>query len=187
MNRSTTGATEDTEGQSCFREDLTSVLSASTVVESCVFCSALQVNEASACQSKEDVMEKQSARVLWVFLAIVVVVVSAASVARADELVVAHVPFAFIVGDSRLPAGDYIVKEVDNDPSVISITSADGHQSTFILTMASSSSEMREQPRLMFEKFEDQYFLARVIRGDGSEREIALTPTIMEREVVATR
>jgi len=132
-------------------------------------------------------MRKQRARVLWVSFAIVLVVVSTASVARAEELVVAHVPFAFIVGESRLPAGDYIVKEVDSDPSVISITSADGHQSTFMLTMASSSGELQAQPQLVFEKFDDQYFLARVIRGDGTGREIALTPAIMEREVVATR
>ena len=132
-------------------------------------------------------MRKQSARVLWMSFAIALVVVATASVARAEELVKAYVPFAFIVGDSRLPAGDYIVKEVDSDPSVISLTSADGHQSTFTLTMASSSGELQAQPQLVFEKFDDQYFLARVIRGDGTGREIALTPAIMEREVIATR
>jgi hypothetical protein len=137
--------------------------------------------------SREDEMGKQSANVLWVFFAMVLMGISSASVARADERVVAHVPFAFIVGESRMPAGDYIVKEMDDDPSVISITSADGHQSTFMLTMASSSNETPEQPRLVFEKFEDQYFLARVTREDGNERAIVLTPAIMEREVVATR
>ena len=131
-------------------------------------------------------MSRQSVNVLGVFFAIVLVVVFSGSVVRADERVVAHVPFAFIVGETRLPAGDYIVKEVDNDPSVIAITSADGHQSTFMLTMASSSGELQAQPQLVFEKFEDQYFLARVIGGDGDERAIALTPAIMEREVVAT-
>jgi hypothetical protein len=132
-------------------------------------------------------MSKQSATVSWVFVAMVLVVVSSASVARAEELVVAHVPFAFIVGDSRLPAGDYVVRDVDNDPTVISITNADGHQSTFTLTTPSSSVEMAAQPGLVFEKFNDQYFLARVVRGDGDQREIALTPAIMEREVAATR
>jgi hypothetical protein len=137
--------------------------------------------------SREDEMGKQSANVLWVFFAMVLMGISSASVVRADERVVAHVPFAFIVGESRMPAGDYIVKEMDGDPSVISITSADGHRSTFMLTMASSSNETPAQPRLVFEKFDDQYFLARVTREDGNEREIVLTPAIMEREVVATR
>jgi hypothetical protein len=137
--------------------------------------------------SREDGMSKQSANVLWVFFAIVLMGISSASVVRADERVVAHVPFAFIVGESRMPAGDYVVKEMDNDPGVISITSADGHRSTFMLTMASSSNETPAQPRLVFEKFEDQYFLARVTREDGNESEIVLTPGIMEHEVVASR
>jgi hypothetical protein len=132
-------------------------------------------------------MSKQSVNVLWVFFAIVLVVVFSGSVVRADERVVAHVPFAFIAGDLRLPAGDYIVKDVESDPGVISITSTDGRQSTFILAMVSSSNEMPVQPGLVFEKFEDQYFLAKVIGADGDEREIVLTPAIMEREVVAAR
>jgi hypothetical protein len=132
-------------------------------------------------------MSKQSTNVVWVLFAIVAVGVFSAAVARADDRVVAHVPFAFIVGESRLPAGDYVVKELDDEPGVIEITSADGHRSTFMLTMASSSSAMPAQPRLVFEKFEDQYFLSRVTREDGNEREIVLTPAIMEREVIATR
>jgi hypothetical protein len=121
------------------------------------------------------------------FVAIVLMVGSHASVARADELVTAHVPFAFIVGESRLPAGDYIVKERDNDPSVITIASAEGHQSTVTLTMTSSSNEKGAKPRLVFEKFDDQYFLARVVRDDGDERAILLTPSIMEHEVATAR
>jgi hypothetical protein len=136
---------------------------------------------------REDEMGKQRANVLWLFFAMVLMGISSASVVRADERVVAHVPFAFIVGGSRMPAGDYVVKEVDGDPSVIEIASADNHRSTYMLTMASSSNETTAQPGLVFEKFEGQYFLARVTREDGNEREIALTPAIMEREVVATR
>jgi hypothetical protein len=132
-------------------------------------------------------MGKQSTHAGWVVFAIVVVGVFSAAAARADERVVAHVPFAFIVGESRLPAGDYIVKDMADDPAVIEITSADGHRSTFMLTMASSSSAMSAQPRLVFEKFEDQLFLARITQADGHEREIMLTPAIMEREVIATR
>jgi hypothetical protein len=132
-------------------------------------------------------MSRQSVNVSGVFFAIVLVVVFSGSVVRAEERVVAHVPFAFIVGDSRLPPGDYLVEDVENDPGVMSITSTDGHQAALILAMVSSSNEMSAQPGLMFEKFEDQYFLERVIGADGDEREIVLTPAIMEREVVAAR
>jgi len=119
--------------------------------------------------------------------AIVAITIGSASAARADQLVVAHVPFAFIVGDSRLPAGDYIVKELDSSPGVIEIASAHGHQSILTLTMEWSAVETPARPQLVFEKFEDQYFLARVIREDGNDRELMLTPAVMEREVAATR
>jgi hypothetical protein len=127
---------------------------------------------------------RKSAKVVWMFFAIVLMVGASASVARADEQVIAHVPFAFIVGESRLPAGDYVVKEMDSDPGVIQIARADGHQVMFTLTQTASSSGMQGRPRLVFEKFEDQYFLARVVREDGDGQEIVLTPAIMEREVV---
>ena len=90
-------------------------------------------------------MRKQSATVVWMFFVIVAMVGAHASVAGADQQVTAHVPFAFIVGESRLPAGDYIVKERDSD------------------------------------------FLARVVRDDGDEQDIVLTPAIMEREVATAR
>ena len=35
----------------------------------------------------------------------------------------------------------------------------------------------------MFEKFGNQYFLARVVPEAGDERAIVLTPSIMEREL----
>src|SRR6185503_12054285 len=125
-------------------------------------------------------MGKQNVKVVWTLFAIVLMVGARAAVARADERVTAHVPFPFIVGESRLPEGDYLVKEDDSDPSVIAIASADGHQRIFTLAMMSSSSEKRAvQPRLVFEKFDGQYFLARVVREDGEAQEIVLTPAIM--------
>ena len=132
-------------------------------------------------------MRKHSAHVVGMFVAIALMVGTYASVARADEQVTAHVPFAFIVGESRLPAGDYIVKELDDDPGVITVASTHGHQSIFMLTMTSSPNEKGAKPRLVFEKFDDQYFLARVVRDDGDERAIVLTPSIMEHEVATAR
>ena len=134
-------------------------------------------------------MRKQVATFVGMFFAVVLMVGAHAAVARADEPVVAHVPFAFIVGESRLPAGDYIVKELDGDPGVISIASTARHQSRFTLTLGSTSSsgDKPGQPRLVFEKFEDQYFLARVVRDDGDQQEIVLTPAIMEHEAATAR
>jgi hypothetical protein len=133
-------------------------------------------------------MRKQTAKVWWVFLATSLVMVGGASLARADdEKIVARVPFAFMVGDSRMPAGDYVVKEMSDDPSVMSIASADGRQFAFTLTIPSSDHalETPAQPELVFEKLDNQYFLARVVPEGGIEREIVLTRARTDREHAA--
>ena len=134
-------------------------------------------------------MRKLTANVWWVFLATSLVMVGGASVARADEgKIVARVPFAFTVGDSRMPAGNYVVEEVSDDPSVMSIASSDGRQFAFTLTIPSSDRAYQApaQPELVFEKSDKGYFLARVVPAGGIEREIVLTPARPEREHVAT-
>ena len=134
-------------------------------------------------------MRKLTANVWWVFMATSLVMVGGSSVARADDQkIVARVPFAFMVGDSRMPAGEYVVKEMSDDPSVVSIASVDGRQFAFTLTIPSSAYEHETpvQPELVFEKFDNEYFLARVVPEGGIEREIVLTPARTEREHVAT-
>jgi hypothetical protein len=125
--------------------------------------------------------------VWWVWLATSLVIVASASVARADDgRIVARVPFAFTVGDSHMPAGDYVVKEVSDDPSEMSIASADGRQFAYTLTIPALAHETPAQPELVFEKLDNQYVLARIVPGGGIDREIVLTPARAEREHVAT-
>ena len=52
-----------------------------------------------------------------------------------------------------------------------------------MLTNASSTERAPAKAELVFEKFGDQYFLARVVPQAGDERAIVLTPSIMEREL----
>jgi len=53
----------------------------------------------------------------------------------------------------------------------------------YALTIASSPERSPAHAALLFEKCGQDYFLARVIPQNGDEREIVLTPAIMEREL----
>ena len=118
------------------------------------------------------------------FLATALMMMGGVSDARADERIVAKVPFAFIVHGVRLPAGDYTVTQnVFDGGGVFLIASADGRHAVYTLTSPSASGKEPAQPELVFEKFGEQYFLARVVPRDGDERKIVLTPSIMEREL----
>ena len=106
-----------------------------------------------------------------------------AAVVRAAERVVVHVPFDFIVGTTQLPAGDYVVTEEVNDTQgVVSIESTDGRQCVFALTIAATAPRP-SQSDLVFEKFQNRYFLSKVAREGGLAREIPLTSKIMESEL----
>ena len=119
-----------------------------------------------------------------IVIATAAVMTGSASAARADERIVAKVPFAFIVGDTQLPAGDYVVERTSGEPDVLEIASADGRQFVYALTISSSDAQSAD-PELIFAKFSDHYFLAGVVH-DGGGREIILTPLMMEHEIRLT-
>ena len=111
--------------------------------------------------------------------------IGAASAARAEERIVANVPFAFIVHGVKFEAGRYTVTKGASAGGVCKIASADGRQAIYVMTNSSSADRAADKPELLFEKFGNQYFLSRVVPLDGDEREIVLTPAIMEHELTA--
>jgi hypothetical protein len=127
---------------------------------------------------------KRSGKMCAVVLAAASMAIGVASSARADDRIVAKVPFAFIVGNVRLPAGSYVVKEdMSTGAGVLAIQSADGRRSVYTLTIPYAANRAPEHPELVFEKFNDQYFLFRIVPADGDEREVTLSPAVMEREL----
>src|SRR5262249_35952167 len=106
----------------------------------------------------------------------------AAAATQKDRAV--KVPFAFIVGDVQLPAGDYVVRTLADGSGTIEITSADGRRWAFVLTIPSSSAQTTTDAELLSEKYNNHYFLARFVPEDGDTREIILTPSMMQNEIV---
>lgn len=113
-------------------------------------------------------------------VAVVVGGVAIASPARADERLTAKVPFDFIVGKSRFPAGNYVVTQTSTT-GILSIATADSRHSIFVLTNGDSP-KYSGRPELVFKRFEGQNFLSQISDGIDMNREIPLTPRIMERE-----
>jgi hypothetical protein len=74
---------------------------------------------------------------------------------------------------------------VGDENDVLWIESADGKRRVTTQTIAYSPRETSETAQLVFEKFDDQYFLSRIAPDGGEAREIILTPARMEREIQA--
>jgi hypothetical protein len=133
----------------------------------------------------EEVMKAivRAIRVMLVATAgLVAVGVAAAS---ADDLVDAKVPFPFIVGQMRLPAGQYTVKEMTDGAGVVALVSRDGRQFVCTTTIPAGEADSASHPELVFKTFDGEMFLARIVPAGGTEREVILTPAEMARSVAS--
>ena len=77
----------------------------------------------------------------------------------------ASIPFSFNVGDKSFPAGRYRVRRVNpaSDRVALEIKSEDGRWGRITLTsFVHSGGAAEEQPRLVFTRYGEQYFLAQV-------------------------
>jgi hypothetical protein len=128
-------------------------------------------------------MKKLTRKAACAALAAAAILVAGVSLARADEVVVTDlkVPFSFMVGDARLPAGDYTVREASMGEDVLEVVSTNGHHSALASTIPGTP-DRGDKTQLVFQKFGNDYFLSRIAH-EGDERDVILTPHIMEREI----
>ena len=110
------------------------------------------------------------------------------SPARADQLIETKVPFDFIVHDTRMPAGDYVIRIRDASSGiqpVLVVESADGRRTALVMTFSDESSGPDfAAPEVSFQTYRHEHFLARVDPHRGGAHEVALTPAIMEKELL---
>lgn len=114
------------------------------------------------------------------FLTLCLLTVGGGVVANAqidsDMRIQANVPFAFAVGDTTLPAGNYEIKRVDdNAPNVLELRSADGRTSVIFETENAQTrdDQAASKTELVFDKFGDEYFFSQLwVSGSVSGSEL---------------
>lgn len=73
----------------------------------------------------------------------------------------AEVPFQFHVGNKTLPAGSYMIHQLEeSDLTVMEISSADGKMSALFEVESAQAKTMPEKTELIFNKYGDSYFLS---------------------------
>jgi len=101
-------------------------------------------------------------QLLPLFIALVFVVTGYATKAHAQIVgsLVADIPFQFHVGNTRLPAGKYIVRAVDDSNlEVMEISSADGSIATMFEVRDAEANSKPIKSELIFNKYGNRYFL----------------------------
>lgn len=108
-------------------------------------------------------MKNQALRTILMFGVLAVLAMSSIQ-AQTSEVQMANIPFEFSVGNKSFPAGRYRVTRLNpqSDKAALLISSMDGRKSRIVLTLPIQAGRTREQGRLVFSRYEDQYFLSEV-------------------------
>jgi hypothetical protein len=103
-------------------------------------------------------------------------------VARAQEAVLANIPFAFTAGKMALPAGEYRVEKLPTGTdSLLVIQRTDYSASTIVISNATEAKKEQEHSKLVFHRIGKRYFLSQVwVAGNSRGRE--LPPSAKEKE-----
>ena len=98
-------------------------------------------------------------KVFGALMTLIVAATIAVPVVNAQQTIMrANVPFAFNIGDKQLPAGTYVVREMDRGTL---IQSKDGENSVLGIYNYAGPSKADEN-KLVFDKVGDHYFLAQI-------------------------
>lgn len=104
---------------------------------------------------------------------------SCSVLAQARQLTV-NIPFNFTIKERALPAGRYTIETIRLAGSdALRFVSADGRITATVFVRAARAESVKEEPRLVFNRYADQYFLAEVF---GFERRAAHELTRSKRE-----
>jgi hypothetical protein len=130
---------------------------------------------------KEFEVKKQITSLLAI--AILLTTFSATSArAQSDRLIAANIPFNFMIKDRALPAGEYLFTLVQiGGADGVKIQSTDGHITAFVLTRSASAKAMQDNAKLVFNRYENQYFLAQVYGMEEGALQQLARPRAEER------
>ncbi len=105
--------------------------------------------------------------------------------AYAQRPITTHVPFAFVVNDKVLPAGDYVLIPDMESRDVLQIISKDGKYDAITL-FGKAGESVNSGSTLQFKKFGDVPFLWRVNVPGDEVREVELSGRVVSEGLVAS-
>jgi hypothetical protein len=107
--------------------------------------------------------------------------------AFAQNAAKATIPFDFTVGNKTVSAGEYTIVRVSSEhPQVLVLRDSNGEAQAIISGIVIEAVENTGHARLLFNKYDDRYFLSQVWLSD-TESGTSVPKTRLERELVASR
>lgn len=103
----------------------------------------------------------------------------------------ASIPFDFSVKGKILPAGDYEIRRISDEPDGLVISSlSDKHERALFETNTVDAPRTARRSEVVFHRYGDSYFLSEVFAGDGEKgRELPVSrqERTLRREMVSNK
>jgi len=127
----------------------------------------------------------------FAFSGLLVLLTFSAAFGQSDRQTIIHIPFNFTVGEKSFPAGKYVIeRNRNNSDTVWVIKQKDDGGSAILLTRAVRANDVVEQTRLVFNRYDDLYFLTEfwtVGSQTGHQIPVSKQERALEKAVVAER
>jgi len=112
--------------------------------------------------------------------ALLLMATSLAAQCQERQIVIAAIPFAFTVENTALPAGTYTISTL-YPYNMIKVRSVDGRRVAWIAAIPSSKLEGAQRTKLVFHRFDDEYFLVQVWeQGSKVHRDLRSGTRVLE-------
>jgi hypothetical protein len=82
----------------------------------------------------------------------------------------ANIPFSFVVADTSVSAGKYVIHPLGGDDPAMEIRRAEGGEPVTVLITWSVSTSLPPKTELLFNRYENQEFLSKVLVERNPER-----------------
>ena len=131
-------------------------------------------------------MKKYFGLTIAMMMLVAVVARAAQAQSNGSPLMHAHIPFAFHVGSTELPAGEYNIAVLNpsSDRKVLRIQSTDGRVSA-IVTTVDQNTKSAEKSKLVFHRYGETYFFAQA-QVSGEATSLAALKSSAERTEART-
>ena len=107
---------------------------------------------------------------------------------RAQERLIADIPFVFTAGKMTLPAGEYRVEKLADDSAALLIQRTDGSAAMAVITFTASSNAPQAKSKLVFHRYADRYFLSQIwVAGNTRGRQLQKSPQEKEQTSLLAR
>ncbi len=98
-------------------------------------------------------------------------VTSAHALTMTEDKVVANIPFDFTVGQTTLPAGEYVVRRIAS-PAALLVQNKETYEAASVLVNAVEDRSSLGEAKLVFDRHGNEHFLSQVWSGNLTGREI---------------